>query len=383
MDRDQDWHGADWELVWPRDLLVTEVSRLIRVATAVDDHSGTRFPTKVSSTSDWQDQVILLLDEAFAGPEPQETFREAVQSQSLTGTDFLLKIDRRAPDFRDQTQRRGYWPQRRATISQAPADTWDVVTAGFVGLVEELEGRGYLERVFPSGCVDDRSFEPVDPSSVFEKLLGTGGIWPLRPSRSRWNEDLFFGIVEVIHDLVARPRRRWWHDYGGEWHYTDFAIQPARLLYRWQVNRLLDGSEISYRLADAGEDEGRLVAVPSDVARGELLQGMATRDKDDPVRHAVALFRARDAGTQGRRSAVLALAGVLEERRCLLKTELLSNDEKALFQIANSFGIRHQRMDQKTDYQPIFLDWLFWWYLATVELTDRLLARSVRHLLSD
>jgi hypothetical protein len=27
------------------------------------------------------------------------------------------------------------------------------------------------------------------------------------------------------------------------------------------------------------------------------------------------------------------------------------------------------------DYDPVFLDWIFWLYLATVELTDSLLAR--------
>jgi hypothetical protein len=31
---------------------------------------------------------------------------------------------------------------------------------------------------------------------------------------------------------------------------------------------------------------------------------------------------------------------------------------------------------QRGDYDPVFLDWVFWWYLATVELTDRLLARQ-------
>jgi hypothetical protein len=42
-----------------------------------------------------------------------------------------------------------------------------------------------------------------------------------------------------------------------------------------------------------------------------------------------------------RRSAAITLAGVLEERRALLKAELLRDDEGALFQIANRFAIRH------------------------------------------
>jgi hypothetical protein len=57
---------------------------------------------------------------------------------------------------------------------------------------------------------------------------------------------------------------------------------------------------------------------------------------------------------------------VLEERRQLIKAELGTPDEGALFQIANKFAIRHQRASQQADYDPAFLDWIFWWYLATV-----------------
>jgi hypothetical protein len=53
-----------------------------------------------------------------------------------------------------------------------------------------------------------------------------------------------------------------------------------------------------------------------------------------------------------------------------------SGDENALFHIANTFELRHLNERQKPDYNPAFLDWLFWWYLATVELTDRLLGRQ-------
>ena len=31
-------------------------------------------------------------------------------------------------------------------------------------------------------------------------------------------------------------------------------------------------------------------------------------------------------------------------------------------------------MPSRADYDPAFLDWVFWWDLATVELTDRILA---------
>lgn len=95
----------------------------------------------------------------------------------------------------------------------------------------------------------------------------------------------------------------------------------------------------------------------------------------DRVRHAVALFRRRGATEEDKRSAAVALAGVLEERRGLLKSELFRKDEAALFQIANQFSLRHRNEAQKGDFDAAFLDWVFWWYLATVELTDRLLER--------
>jgi hypothetical protein len=37
---------------------------------------------------------------------------------------------------------------------------------------------------------------------------------------------------------------------------------------------------------------------------------------------------------------------------------------------------RRQEDKQKRDYRIEFLDWIFWWYLATIEFTDRLLARG-------
>ena len=49
----------------------------------------------------------------------------------------------------------------------------------------------------------------------------------------------------------------------------------------------------------------------------------------------------------------------------------MSNDEGALFQIANQFDLRHSGERQRPHYQDSYLDWVFWWYLATVELTDR------------
>jgi hypothetical protein len=183
----------------------------------------------------------------------------------------------------------------------------------------------------------------------------------------------------VLHDLVARPRRRQnCHADGCIGHYSDYSAQTGRALYRWKVNRLLDAGGVEVRLAEEGEDLGRLVRVV-DAARTRLLHATLRAPEPgvrDRVAHAIALFRGRAATEHDKRSAVLTLVGVLEERRDVIEKKIGKKDEGALFTIANEFAIRHQRRGQQGDYDPLFLDWIFWWYLATIELTDRLLARQ-------
>lgn len=189
-------------------------------------------------------------------------------------------------------------------------------------------------------------------------------------------------LIEVFHDLAVRPRERHFHDHGGcGWHYGVFNTDSGRALYRWRINRLLDRAGVRLRLADAGEDAGRLVRV-TDPGRADLLDRALTTDRPDDdtgvaerVRHAVSLYRRRDSTEHDKRSAVIVLSGILEERRELIRAEVGRKDEGALFTLANEFAVRHQRRGQQGDYDPAFLDWMFWWYLGTIELTETILAR--------
>ena len=146
------------------------------------------------------------------------------------------------------------------------------------------------------------------------------------------------------------------------------------------MNDLLKAAGIGYRLADRGEDLGRLVEIFDDGRTRLVSESIenALPDVAARVRHAIALFRGRTATGEDKRSAAITLAGILEERRQLIKDELTTGDESALFQIANKFAVRHRNEQQLHDYDPAFLDWIFWWYLATVELTNRIIDRQAR-----
>ena len=358
---------ADYELVWPPELFAAEARRILAWQ-------------RVSAQA-----IDLLLREAFRDDSAAEDAATPVpfgswSSGAVVGrsaSEMLAELATSAPGIRRFSAPRPYWPQRLGREMPGPYLDASGVRRGFAGLVGELERTGYLDQAFPRPCVDDRDALEPDTAAELEKRLGTAGLWPLAPDE--WDDSTFYGLIEVYHDLVSRPRERHYHDYAScGWHYSHFSATAGREVYRWRANELLQAAGISYRLADSGEDLGRLVAVFDD-GRSALLAdvlGHPQPDTANQVHHAVALFRGRGATDEDKRSALITLAGILEERRQLIKAELVSTDEGALFHIANKFAIRHQNRQQLSDYDPAFLDWVFWWYLGTVELTNRIIGRQ-------
>ncbi|MGW4826346.1 hypothetical protein ACWEOG_02100 [Amycolatopsis japonica] len=367
----------DYQLVWPRDLFKAEAARLLNHR----DAAG------------WDDRCELLLEDAFVsgyrggplsefqevdqhdGTHPWVTWRPS-NPQMTARQRFLREILGNADALReDLTHRRPYWRQRRDGRRAAPALSVEQTVREFIALVHELERKGYLEKRFGKDCVDD-PYEAV-PALVIARELGVQGMWPLAPAEFEDNLDLFFDVVELFHDLMARPTSRWEHGFSScGWHHQEFDIESGRVVYRWRVNKILARGETGYRLSSEGASTGRLVAVTDD-ARTELVQDLLARDGDVPdgqVHHAIELFRTRGADRNQKRSAVAALALILEERRHNVLAEALAkNDSGVLFEIANKFHIRHQDAKQRRDYDEYYLDWIFWVYLSTVELTNRVI----------
>jgi hypothetical protein len=326
---------------------------------------------------------FLLITEAFVSTVPAEAFKHAMSGGGWEGPrtedleQWVSHLIRDATQWPEPGARRPYWSTRTASRTVRMRLDLDQTVQAFVRLIDEFKADGYLAQAFGKACVDDQGGPPPSAADVLSRRLGYEVEWPLEYVKPDLND--FCDLVEAFHDVVARPSSRWYHDFSGcGWHYSAFATGPARRLYRWRMNRLLATSTLELRLAEEGEDLGRLVRVePTGLENlPERALQATTPQTIDRVQHAIALFRARAATVEDRRSAVITLAGILEERRDLLKAELLTKDETALFQVANQFAVRHQKADQRSDYDPAFLDWLFWWYLDTVQLTDQLLARQ-------
>ncbi|WP_318653734.1 hypothetical protein [Streptomyces sp. VITNK9] len=366
---------SNYELRWPTSLFVSEGERVLR-----------------SPNTSWAEQAIWLLTEALAGttavadfenlpkhPAPSDdpwasTTPGWGQQGGMDKREWLTELVSRAAELRHAAEPRPYWPQRQGRGLSHDGSTSRDTRRDFARIISDFADNGYLVEVFGEECVDDPNDLP-DASQVIDRRLGIPDLWPLAPET--WDEDTFFGLIEVFHDLVSRPRTRRFHSWNMcGWHHSEFHNGPARILYRGKVNQLLREAGIEYELAAEGEDLGRLVAVTDD-ARSALVHRALNDSAPDittRIRHAIALFRGRDTTVESKRSAIVTLAGVLEERRALLKDQLGKPDEGALFEIANRYDLRHRKADQRGDYDEAFLDWIFWWYLATVELTNRLIA---------
>jgi hypothetical protein len=377
------WASVDYTLDWPRELLADELEALI-----------------ADSDTRWRPGPFAeLLREAFDRPEPVRDFERVSRGDEWIsgvrgpkpGQAWVLDLLEHLPELRPRRPPTPLWRARQAGSLPAfdPEDPKEAVAE----LLRVLDERGYFAKRFPRDCVDAEPDEwgdgvHLDPpdARIRRYLVQTtshGGreieLWPAFAGWRFWTDETLYEVIEALHDVVARPRQREHHaERECGWHYSDFDTDAGRRIYRALINRLLAERGVELCLADAGEDEGRLVRV-TDESRSELIErALSSPDSEAAaeVQHAVSLFRRREATLHDKRSAVVALQRILEKRRRLLKTALFSDDEGALFHIANRFDLRHSNADQHTDYDPAFFDWVFWWYLATIELTDRLLARQ-------
>lgn len=280
---------------------------------------------------------------------------------------YLKALREAVPDMRHAAAPKPYWSHRNGR-PEASSASLETIVRRVRRTVEWMRGEHWFAEHLGFDCVDGHGEAAMSLSDELDVRVGKGYL----PSEDdeRWTLDDLCDFVEVLHDLSSLPISGWTHSYSNcGFHPDAFSRSSGQALYRWKVNQILDTSPLGLRIADAGEDQGRVVQV---LAAGLAdLAAAKAADGEREVQHAVAQFRARGSSREDRRLAIVELARVLEDRRGLVKTHLLRKDEGALFRIANEFDLRHRHADQRADYGDDYLEWIFHWYLATIDLLDR------------
>lgn len=362
--------GPELELTWPPEIFQKEARDITALYGPIKD-SG-----------------LLLLEEAFADRtlrnefevvDVPPMFRLITSDKVAEQKKFLKELADHATSL-PYKSRAPYWTSKSA-VTHTPDPS--AFRRGWYQIASALGTAGYFSMVTGDECPvsgdSDNDEVKATMNRVLKERLGISYLWPPTFQNQLYKDDnVLYGVVEVLHDLAARPRRKTTHDeYGCKGHFLDHARVTGRAIYRWRVNELLEKSGSDLRLSESGADIGRLVRHYSD-PRAELMSQIAEVEEGPnkaSVEHAIALFRKRDATREDKRSACVALALVLEERRKMLKSNLLSKDEGMLFDIANNYDVRHRDGKQHSQFGDEFQDWIFWMYLGTVELTNRLIGR--------
>lgn len=243
-----------------------------------------------------------------------------------------------------------------------------------------FEEEGYFQEALGYECVD-AGFIPGrlghDLDGVLLLELRKTDMTPIWQKIENYSEEDLFDIIEFLHDHCAKPTERTFHNWNScGWHCTAFDEAAGRTEYREKVNRVLNIYDKGYELSSDGEIL-ELAASGFDVLLEAPVPQIDPENIEARIDAARRKFRRYRASIDERRDAIRDLADVLEYLRPKVREVLLPKDESDLFNLANNFGIRHHRDNQKTRYDPaIWQSWMFYFYLATIHAVLRMIAKQ-------
>ena len=144
-----------------------------------------------------------------------------------------------------------------------------------------------------------------------------------------------------------------------------------------KLNESLSSLETSYRLSS----DGNVESFPSSMGLEHIVDQHVSHGNyekiDQRVDRACKIFLKHNATLDDKRDALKNLADVLELLRKDIKEKLPDKEANDIFNIANNFGIRHHNDKQKTQYnRGVYYYWIFYTYLATIDLFGRLKENS-------
>lgn len=142
--------------------------------------------------------------------------------------------------------------------------------------------------------------------------------------------------------------------------------------YRTKINRIISKYGVGYELTEDG-----YIRELMNNGLEELIDSpqvfLDDIDSELRIKYAKETFFKHGASDEDKRGAIFAVGTVLEKLRESNHLNLSKKDTGDLFTVLNGFNIRHNRKDQKTDYdQKIFFPWIFYNLLAAVDASLKL-----------
>jgi len=276
---------------------------------------------------------------------------------------------------------RRYYYHQRSGAQQPPRLDLEAVRKLVSSSYRLFASRDYFQEAFGYRCVDE-GFVPgicgEDVGGWIHVNAWLDSVYPFDEKISLLDEPTLFATIELLWDLVSAPSKEGAHHHtfsGCGWHYVKFDKAKARDEWRIAVTNALEFYGEGFELSDRGEVQrigkpGLAEIMEATVPRS------ANQENIDKIADAVRRFRSGRSSRKDRQEAVEELVKVLEFFRPQIKQHMFRKDEDRLFEIANEFSLRHHNQRQKSDYDPAWLSWMFYLYLATIHLVLRLIERE-------
>lgn len=225
-----------------------------------------------------------------------------------------------------------------------------------------------------SGAVPGKLGADIE-AQMFIKLKKPD-LGPIEEKCNNYSEDDLFDVIEFLYDRVSKPSHRYdeWSNHGDS--YDTFDRETGKQEFRDSMNQLLCDYREGYELSEKGE----ILESPEQGLEDLVIAKLPPHDPENVeqrVESASLKFRRSRSSLDEKRDAIRDLCDVLEFLRPQIKAVISSEDESDLFNIANNYGIRHHKNNQKQDYdKAIWYNWMFYYYLATINACVRLIKKA-------
>jgi len=355
------------------------------------------FGSSTEHIQDFERIILILYSPSYAttGLQHQNAYVECLQNSVAILESMIDEIDQYWPSSTPNTEKatharpsptdptnleeRRYYSIRTGKHPLGSQLDINLMLRLFANLYNDLTEKGYFQEAFGYVCVDlgDVPGEVgLDVNAYFILKLRKDKLWPISENYTHYDESDLFDVIELLYDHISKPLSGMYHEYADcGWHYNSFDKEAGRIHYRSRINELLRDYHEGYELSPDGEILHKAIPGAEALLNSEPLT-YDTQNVDSFVREAVTCYKRSRSSLTDKRNAVKMLADVLEFLRPKIKAVLTTADEKDLFNIANNFGIRHHKKEQKTDYdQEVWLDWMFYHYLATINTVIRLIRK--------
>jgi hypothetical protein len=233
--------------------------------------------------------------------------------------------------------------------------------------------KGLLEEYLAIECEEHNAGIKVDVSHHLMMTLRKDKLWPVQDKYHKYSEEDIFDLIEFLFTKVSSPQygpsESFYCNYCGEEHSLKFHREDGIQEYLKEMNAILALYEKPHELTQ----EGMVVIKPEHGLDNIFNAEVPTQEERiiDKVNSAVSRFRRHGSSIEDRKHAVRDLADILESVRGDVKKLLSKKDELTLFDIANNFGIRHMNNKQQDNYDPVWLSWMFYFYLSTIHTVLR------------